>query len=453
MAKEKSPREIAFEVLKRIEHEGAYANLAVNQAVKGAVTKLDRAFITEIVYGTVRRRLTLQWHLEHYLSKPWKKLDPDVRLILLQGAYQLIYMNKVPASAACNEMVNLTKKLRYRSAAGFVNGVLRNVARGKKNLKWPDKSLDPIEYIAVVHSHPRWLVKRWIENFGVEETEKLCTYNNQPSPVTARVNTLKTDYDGLSTALKSESVQVLSSRMIPEALAIVSGPPLDKLRAFKEGLFTLQDESSMLPASVLAPAPGTMVIDGCAAPGGKTTHLAELMENRGRILACDVHNHKLKLIEANKNRLGISIVTEELLDARELGEKYAGQADFLLLDVPCSGLGVLSRRADARWRKLPGDIVKMASLQWEIITGACRALKPGGIMVYSTCTITKEENQWLIDKFVSEFPEFETEDITNLLPFTIKTEDVEDARLGRLQLLPQRHGVDGFFVARLRRKR
>ncbi len=450
MITEKSAREIALETLRKIEYHGAYANLAANQAIQGAVTKLDRAFITELVYGTVRRRLTLRWVLEQFLARPWRKLDPDVRLILLLGTYQLLYMDKVPASAACNEMVNLTKKTGHRGTAGFVNGVLRNIARNINNINWPDRDKEPVEYLSVIHSHPRWLVERWVQRFGFAGTDKLCAYNNRPAPVTARINTLKTDRKGLEQKLRLEDVQFSPGTLMPEALTIKAGPPLDQLQSFKEGLFTLQDESSMLPARVLAPAPGSLVIDACAAPGGKTTHLAELMANRGKLIACDVHNHKLKLINSNKKRLGCTIVEEILLDARCLGEKYPQQADFLLLDVPCSGLGVLARRADARWRKRPEDIKKMAKLQWEILAGAARALKPGGVMVYSTCTVTREENQDLIRTFLDRFSRFEGEDITPYLPYPVQGEDGEAARAGYLQLLPQRHGVDGFFVARLK---
>ncbi|MBO8167839.1 MAG: 16S rRNA (cytosine(967)-C(5))-methyltransferase RsmB [Thermoanaerobacteraceae bacterium] len=452
MVEHKSARQVAFEILERIEYHGAYANIAVNQALRGAVTKQDRAFITELVYGTVRMRLALKWVLEKFLVKPWHKLDPEIRLILMLGAYQLLYMDKVPARAAVNEMVNLAKKVSNRGAAGFVNGVLRNVIRNLDQISWPCKERDPVAYLSVVYSHPRWLVERWLERFGFEETEALCRYNNSPAPTTARVNTLKTTGAALIQQLAEEDVETSPGKLMPEAVVIKSEKPLAELAAYKQGMFTLQDESSMLPARVLAARPGSLVVDGCAAPGGKATHIAQLMNNEGRIIACDVHEHKISLIKQNKERLGCSIIQERMLDARELGRVYRQQVDYLLLDVPCTGLGVLSRRADARWRKNREDIKEMTRLQWEILTKAVPCLKPNGVLVYSTCTLTQEENEDMISAFLKQFPEFVMDDLTPYIPFKLLDKDITTARNGYLQLLPQHYGVDGFFVARIKRR-
>ena len=451
MAAKRSARQIALEVLDRIEYHGAYANLEIQKALQGAVTKQDRAFITELVYGSVRMKLALKWVISQFVSIRWKKIDENIRLVLMLGVYQLLFMDKVPARAVCNEMVDLTKAISNKGAAGFVNGVLRNIVRNSHRISWPDKEKDPVKYLSVTYSHPQWIVEKWFERFGAADTEALCKYNNLPATLTARTNSLKTTISQVKSSLEMENVTVTQGKLLPEALHIKAQKRIDELETFKTGKFILQDESSMLPAKILCPEPGSFVIDGCAAPGGKTTQLAEIMGNSGKILACDIHQHKLRLVEINKERLGCHIVEERLMDARKLGDLFPNQVDYLLLDVPCSGLGVLSRRADARWRKSPDDILHMVELQWQIFTKASRCLKKNGVLVYSTCTIEREENENMINRFLAKFEDFKAVDITPYLPFTLTNADAETARNGYLQMLPQHYGVDGFFVAKIRR--
>ncbi len=451
MVIKRSARQIALEVLDRIEYHGAYANLEIQKVLQGAVTKQDRAFITELVYGSVRMKLTLKWVISQFVSIRWKKIDENIRLVLMLGVYQLLFMDKVPARAVCNEMVDLTKAISNKGAAGFVNGVLRNIVRNYNRISWPDKEADPVKYLSITYSHPQWIIEKWLERFGTADTEALCKYNNLPATLTARTNTLKTTVSQVKSTLEMEHVTVTHGKLLPEALYIKPQKPINELDAFKTGKFILQDESSMLPARILCPEPGSFVIDGCAAPGGKTTQLAEIMGDSGKVLACDIHQHKLKLVEINKERLGCHIVEERLLDARKLGELFPNQVDYLLLDVPCSGLGVLSRRADARWRKSPDDILNMVELQWQILINASRCLKQDGVLVYSTCTIETDENENMINRFLTNFKDFRAVDITPYIPFALTNADAETARNGYLQMLPQHYGADGFFVAKIRR--
>lgn len=446
-----SARELALKVLKAVEEEGAYANLALNRVLeKHRPGKLDRAFATELSYGALRSLNTLDWVLAQFIKQPLSSQTPTVRNILRLGVYQLMFMDRVPPSAACNEGAEMARKHGHAGTVKFVNGVLRNVSRRFKEIQFPGLEDNPVEHISLRYSHPAWMVKRWLEEFGPTDTIALCRANNEPAPNTVRTNTLKTTRPELAERMQSEGLVVRETAYAPEGLNIEGFFSLGSLAAFKEGLFQVQDESSMLAGRALAPVPGSTVIDSCSAPGGKTTHLAQLMENRGEILAVDIHPHKLALITENCTRLGINIIDGLTGDARELPERLHNRADFLLVDAPCSGLGVLRRRPDARWRKEPGQLPAIVKLQAEILDGTSRCVKEGGVMVYSTCTITREENWGQVEDFLVRHPEFEPEDLTSLLPSEMDFEGT--LARGYLQILPHRHGMDGFFIARMRKK-
>jgi len=446
-----SARELALRVLELVEEEGAYANLALNQVLEEYQPgKLDRAFATELSYGTLRSLNTLDWVLAQFVRKPLESQTAAIRNILRLGAYQLIFMDRVPPSAVCNEGAEMARRYGYPGSVGFVNGVLRNISRRAKEIKFPEIGHNPVEHISLRYSHPPWLVERWLEQFGPEETVALCRANNEPAPNTVRTNTLKLTRDGLAARLREDGLTVRETVYAPEGLHIEGFFSLGSLAALKEGLFQVQDESSMLACRALMPRPGARVLDSCSAPGGKTTHLAQLMENQGEITAVDIHPHKLKLLDENCSRLGINIVKELAGDARELPEKLHGWADFVLVDAPCTGLGVLRRRPDARWRKKPDQFPAVVRLQAEILAGAARCLKAGGVLVYSTCTITYEENLGQVKNFLKLHPDFLLEDLTPFLPESLDTEGTMAG--GYLQLLPHRHGMDGFFIARIRKK-
>lgn len=450
MQQSNNPRAWALQVLRDVEERNAYANLALGILLdKIRPGKLDRAFTTELVYGTLRTLNTLDWVLGQYSRRPVAALSPLARNILRLGTYQILFMDRVPDSAAVNESVNLARRYGHSGIVKFVNGVLRNLVRGKDLLSYPDPEENPVENITLRYSHPAWLVRRWLDQFGYGDTVALCEANNLPAPNTVRVNTLKTDIDTLISVLDSLGVKVQRGRYARDSLHLDGFVSLGGLSPFREGLFQIQDESSILAGQALHPRPGTRVIDVASAPGGKATHLAQLMQNQGEIIALDVHQHKIKLIAENCRRLGVEIVRPQLMDAREITEKTVGLADYVLVDAPCSGLGVLRRRPDARWRKDEEQIKSLAELQGQILHAVASIVKPGGVLVYSTCTITREENLGQLEKFLCRHQAFQWESLKGLLPEELDHEGTMVK--GYLQILPHIHGLDGFFIARLRK--
>jgi len=445
-----SARELALRVLTAVE-EGAFANIALNRVLeKYRPEKLERAFATELAYGTLRSLNTLDWILGHFVKKSLLSQTRIVRNILRLSVYQLVYMERVPPSAACNEGAGMARKYGHPGSVKFVNGVLRTVSRRYGEINYPSLADNPVGHITLRYSHPAWMVERWLKEFGLEGTIALCRANNEPAPNTIRTNTLKITRPGLIEWLKREGLSVSETVYAPEGLKIEGFYSLGSLPSFQAGLFQIQDESSMLAGRALMPAPGSFAVDACSAPGGKTTHLAQLMENRGMILGVDIHPHKLALIQENCRRLGIEIVEGREGDARALPEELAGLADFVLVDAPCSGLGVLRRRPDSRWRKNPEELPAIVKLQAEILKGASRCVKDGGVLVYSTCTLLREENAGQVENFLANHPEFALEDLRGFLPGAL---DPEGTLIkGYLQVYPHLHGMDGFFMARLRKK-
>ncbi|NMA14068.1 MAG: 16S rRNA (cytosine(967)-C(5))-methyltransferase RsmB, partial [Clostridia bacterium] len=368
------------------------------------------------------------------------------------GVYQMLYLDKIPDRAAVNEMVNLAKKYGHPGTVKLVNGVLRNISRNRENIKFPSRHEDLEGFISIVYSHPRWLVKRWLSLFGAEDTEKLCSVNNQAPPVTVRTNTLRTSRDRLMERLTQEEIDCRPGRFTPESIILDGVPPIASLPSFREGLFQVQDESSMLVAHVLGAKPGSNVLDVCAAPGGKTTHIGQLMNNQGRIKAFDIHQHKLDLVKDNCRRLGIEIVETCAGDSRHLPNHLKCWADYVLVDAPCSGLGVLRRRPDARWNKEENTIKELVPVQEKILLSAARTVKPGGVLVYSTCTISPEENEEMIKWFLETNEEFALEPLDNIIAFFQGEEEILGNKRGMIQMLPYVHGTDGLFIARLRRR-
>lgn len=448
MLTEVDAREIAWRVLMGVEEKGAYANLALDRALERYKPgKLDRAFVTELVYGVLRSRNTLDWVLGHFLRGALERQTAAVRTILRLGAYQIMFMDRVPAAAACDQSTRLAHRHGHPGAAGFVNGVLRNLVRRRKDISFPPLEEKPVEHIALAHSHPEWLVRRWLDEYGAQETIALCRADNRPAPNTVRTNTLKIDRDGLAAILTRAGLQVEPTPYAPEGLQIAGFHSLHGFPPFEQGMFQAQDESSMLVGHALSPRPGSVVLDLAAAPGGKTTHLAQLIGDRGEIVACDVHRHKLKLIEDNCRRLGIQCVRTLEADARRANGRFAARADYVLLDAPCSGLGVLRRRPDARWRRREDEIARLAALQREMLDAAARCVRPGGVLVYSTCTLTREENEEQVASFLQRHPYFAPADLSGLLPAALDWRDTFSK--GFVRLLPHRHNMDGFFIARL----
>jgi len=449
--KEMTAREIALRVLKAVEEKKAYANLALNQMLeKYRPGKLDRSFTTELVYGVVRYLNTLDWVLGKFIKRSLKEQTPWVRNILRLGAYQIMYMDRVPASAACNESAVLARKYGHPGSVGFVNGVLRNLARNLHSIEFPHIEKDPVAHISLRYAHPEWMVKRWLSEYGREETIKLCQANNKPAPNTIRTNTLKISRRQLASRLLEEGLDVSETRFAPEGLNIGGFYSLGSLGSFQEGLFQVQDESSMLAGHALSPEPGAKVLDACGGPGGKTTHLAQLMQNKGKILSVDIHGHKLGLVRESCRRLGIRIVETKEADVRELAASYEGWADFVLVDAPCSGLGVLRRRPDAKWRKDKLQLSKLCELQLSILEAAARCVKAGGVILYAVCTITPEETTEVASEFLNKSGNFIRESLAGYLPEELFT--AKDTDRSNIMLLPHIHGTDGFFMARFKKR-
>lgn len=438
-------RDTAARILNEVNENGAYANVALAKYLRRfPLSDQDRRFVTELVYGAVKAGGTLDWILRRYANRPLKKIPPMVRQILRLGIYQLFYLDRVPASAVCNTAVDLTKKYSHAGTAKFVNAVLRTAVREPERAAFPQGKGHAAEGLALSSQHPYWLVKRWIKQFGFEETQRLCAFDNEQPVLSVRTNTLKTNREALLQKLCEGGALAESSCWTPEGIRIYAHGALDELAPLQQGLCQVQDESSMLVAHVLDPQPGEFVIDCCSAPGGKTTHIAALMQDQGHILAGDVFDHKLERIRANAERLGIQSIETKQVDAREIGRMYPAQADRVLVDAPCSGLGVLRRKPDARWKKTPEEIAGLPSLQKAILNSAACAVKPGGVLVYSTCTIEPEENQSVAEDFLRSHSEYVLETAGQFLPCQKRDEAM-------VQLFPQRDGTDGFFIARFRR--
>lgn len=438
-------REVALKIIGEVNEGGAYANIALARELgRRPLSDQDRRFVTELVYGTVKAGATLDWLLGHYSSRPLAKIHPVIRNILRLGAYQIFFLSRVPVSAACNQAVELAKKYGHAGTVKFVNAVLRGAARDPGKAAYPDRDKEPARHLALKYFHPEWLVKRWLERLGGAECEALLAVDNATPPLSLRSNTLKTDRAALLARLADEGVAAEVSEWAPEGLVCSEYPALGSLASLREGLFQVQDESSMLVAHVVGPRPGEFVIDACGAPGGKSTHLAALMGDRGRVLSCDLYEHKLKLTAENAARLGISIIETKVMDATKLNEAYAGQADRVLVDAPCSGLGVLRRKADSRWRKTESMLRDLPRLQAAILASAAACVKPGGVLVYSTCTTEPEENEEVVKGFLAGHPGFALTRAGDFLPRPRPEEMV--------QLWPHRDGMDGFFIARMERR-
>ena len=433
-------------VLRMVLDDGAYTNIALNQYLRGSrLSDLDRRLATELVYGTVKALGTLDWYLAQCVTRPLDKVAPEILCILRMSAYQLLYMERIPASAACNEAVKLTRSVSHEGSAKFVNGVLRGLLRKQAagELSFPEEGEDDAGYLSLKYYHPRWLVKRWLGPWGREGTERLLAFDNSAAPVCLRVNTLVTTREQLLRDLAAAGAQVHASAWSADGIVCEKLPSLHALMAALPKHFYIQDESSMLVAPLLAAAPGMRVLDLCSAPGGKTTHIAQLMQNKGEIIACDVHEHKLELIAENAKRLDITCIEPLLNDATVERNEWLGAFDRVLVDAPCSGMGVLRRRAEARWRKQRKDLKLFPPLQLAILEQAAKYVKDGGRMVYSTCTIEQSENHYLVEEFLANHPEWQR------VPFVHPRTGEE---VTELQLLPQVDEIDGFYICVLERK-
>lgn len=445
-----SARELAMDILTRVEQEGAYSNLQLNAALQRAnLSREDAGLATELVYGPISRMNTLDYFLNRFVSKGVNKLQPWVRSLLRLSLYQIMYLDRIPSHAVVNEAVNLAKRRGHQGISGMVNGVLRNVLRSPDKLVLPE-SLGPAERIALEHSHPEWLVQRWIGQYGEEAAEAICRANNEPPAVSVRVNTTMISRDGLLGEMEEKGMDTVPSPLTPEGILVRSGGNMALTGWYRDGQLSVQDESSMLVGDAVGPEPGMRVLDCCAAPGGKTAHMAELMRDEGKIIANDLHEHKQKLIREQAERLGLDAIEPVTGDALELAGRYpAASFDRILLDAPCSGLGVIRRKPDLKWAKTPGDIEEIAALQYRLLESVSALLRPGGILVYSTCTIEPRENEENVERFLRNHPEFAI--APEAPPTWERLLGTALPRGGGVQILPQHFHSDGFYIARIQR--
>lgn len=450
MNKTVSAREAAIIIVNKVLREKAYSNLALKQFLeKSNLSRVDKALVTEIVNGTLKNLIRIDYIAAQFVKINRNKLDKHIEDIIRTGIYQLFYLDRIPASAVTNEAANLARKYGNEGAVKFVNGVLRAIGRSKDTIPYPDRKAEPVRHLAVEYSHPEWIVEKWINDYGIEFAEQLLKANNQTPNFTIRANRLKGDKESLKKMLEQEGIEYNDGKYNPEALYIRGTSAIEHKESFQKGMYQIQDESSMLIGRVLDPQPGELIMDLCSAPGGKATHAAELMNNTGRIIARDVFQHKLELIEQSCKRLGISIVETQLKDAKELDPVFVGKADRVILDAPCSGLGVLRRKPDLRWKKTPDNFAELAKLQLQMLSKAAEYVKPKGVLVYSTCTVNNSENIDVINAFLKNREDFYLEDLSELLPKNLES---QSKSLGYAEIFPNIHDIDGFFIARLRRR-
>ena len=438
-------REIALNILLDINENKSYSNISINKHIPDTITPQDENFIRELVYGVLENKTYIDYILSKASKIKLKKIHPAIRDILRLGIYQMLLMERVPASAAVNESVKLAKTYGHKGTIGFANGVLRAISRNIEEFSKIEVD-DKVSYLSIKYSHPEYLVKKFIKDFGYQFTEELLIANNSKPSLNIRVNTLKTSKEKLKIRLKNLGYDISEGKYAKDCLIVDNPSRITTLAEFAEGLFTIQDESSMLVGQVLNPREGSFVLDVCSAPGGKSTHIAQLMNNKGKILARDIFPHKIKLIDENKTRLGIEIIYTELYDALKLDKDLIGKVDYCLVDAPCSGLGLLRRKPEIKWNRKEIDIEALIRLQEKILRVAMNYVKPKGILMYSTCTILYEENIEVVTRFLKDYPEFS---LVNNEVELHNSNDLITLKDGFVQLYPNVNGVDGFFIAKM----
>lgn len=435
-------RDAAFSILWAVENNQAYSNLLLNQTIQSyGIADKNKGLLTEITYGTLQHQMTLDFYLEPYLKG---KIEPWVKTLLRLSLYQIVYLDRIPAHAVVHEAVEIAKRRGHGGVASVVNGVLRSIQRN--GVRSYNTISDPYEKVAIETSHPVWMIKRWAEQFGLEKTREMALENNKAPSQTVRVNTVQATPEEVIEMLESEGLHAVQSKLVPECLVVTEGQPV-RTATFEKGFITIQDESSMLPAYALQVKPDMDVLDMCAAPGGKTTHIAEKMENRGNLFAMDLHKHKIKLIDETAKRLGHTVIQTEAGDGKKSVERFGEEKfDRILVDAPCSGLGVIKRKPDIKYTKKEEDFARLQEIQLELLDQAARLLKTDGIMVYSTCTVDSMENRGTAERFLKDHPQMEKIEVS--LPKELGLKNT-----GFVQVFPQDFGGDGFFISAFRKKR
>ena len=436
-------RKLSRQIVQRVLEEGAYSNLVLSKELnRDDIDEKDKGLITEIVYGTLRRKRTLDVLIGNFV-KDIKLLDSTVLNILRVAIYQMYFLDKIPEYAACNEAVEEAKEISVE-ASKLVNGILRNFIRDEKEIVVPGNRIDELGY---KFSFEPWMIRLFIKQYGEERTMKIMAGLNETPKVTVRVNESKGEYDEVFENLEEVGYKIEEGYACPEAIKIEGGKGVESNELFKEGLITVQDESAMLVAPLLEINKGEKILDLCAAPGGKTTHIAELLDNTGEVLAFDLHENKLSLIEENAKRLGLTNIVCKTMDATKLNPDYISYGDKVLIDVPCSGLGIIRKKPEIKWNKTRQQLRDLVEIQRDIMENAWQYLKPGGILLYSTCTLNKEENEENLKWFLSKHSDAEIEKlyIGNNNNFIYNVD-------GSLTILPN-DSMDGFFMGKIKKKK
>lgn len=434
-------RGVAVRILNRVERTDSYLDKLLDVELKSPeMNDLDKGLLTEVVHGVLRWQNKLDWVLNGFSHGNFAKSEINVKNALRVALYQILFLDRIPHAAAVNEAVEFVKRIRGEKPAGLVNAVLRNIIRNMEGIRYPDRAEDELQYLSVVYSHPYWMVKRWMRRFGYDDTQKLLIANNERPELSLRINKLKISPGEFLTLLEQQQIQFKGSEHIDYFVKVKTLSKIGQMDLFRNGMFTIQDESAAFPCLLLSPKPGERVIDMCSAPGGKTTHMAEMMRNEGEIVAVDKYDAKLNLIKGACERLGLRNVRLSAVDASVVDIE---PADKVLLDTPCSGLGALAKKPDMKWKRDISDILKLAKLQVDLLNNAARLVKPGGAIVYSTCTTEPEENQEVVRTFLDAHKEFSIDNAAQYVSHAVVTPE------GVVETFPHKHCMDGSFAVRL----
>ncbi|ONI37797.1 16S rRNA (cytosine(967)-C(5))-methyltransferase [Candidatus Epulonipiscium fishelsonii] len=435
----KTIRENIVDILVEVEKSQSYVQLVLKEYLEQFAI-IDRKFITEIVNGTIKHQITLDYYINTLSKTPVNKMKPFIRQLIRMSAYQILYLDKIPSSATINEAVNIVKRRKMTNLSGFVNGILRNLDRQKDTIALPT---EPIEYLSVKNSIPEWIIEMWRETYSNVEIDKICTSLNARGQVCGRINTLKSSKEQVKALLSKEDIDITDGKFGEESFYLSNATSIGNNASFKKGLWTVQDESAMLVSKVLNPQKGDIILDVCAAPGGKSTHIAQLIQNEGQIISTDIYEHKLELIQKNADRLGATCITLVLHDGTIFKKEWEGKFDKILLDVPCSGLGILKKKSDIKYKRTLSDIEELVKIQKKLIDNNIKYLKQDGILVYSTCTISKLENEDMVE-YILKDKNMIGENLTDLPEILEPTQN-------HIQILPYMADTDGFFIAKFKK--
>lgn len=435
-------RGLAVKILNRIDRTDAYLDKLLEIEIKNSnLIGADKSLLFEIVHGVTRWQGRIDWILTGFYKGQFSKAIPNIKNALRVALYQILFLEKVPTYAAVNEAVEFVKKLQGQAAADLTNAILRNIIRNKESIRYPNPDEDLNAYLSAYLSHPSWLVRRWVNRFGREETEKLLNSNNNKPSLSIRINNLVTNATEMKSLLNSVDLKHSDGKYLKEFIRLTSLTNIADWEYFAKGYFSIQDESTGFPIKLLSVSPGMRVLDLCSAPGGKTGFIADEMKNTGEIVALDKFESRLKILEKNLSRLRVKNVITKAIDAFDYEDEVG--FDRVLIDAPCSGLGTLTKKPDLKWKRDLGDIRKIVNIQYDLLKKGASLVKENGIVVYSTCTIEPEENFDLIKKFLAENSNFSLISATSSVPKSVVDEN------GCVATLPHIHNVDGAFAAKL----